>query len=44
MIESPKLITRLIQPHKLVGWEPPDLGEFQHDAHLFEFSWEHLVP
>lgn len=41
---GPKLITGLIQPHKLVGWAPPDIGEFQHDAHLFEFSWEHLVP
>jgi hypothetical protein len=41
---GPKLLTGLIQPHKLVGWAPPDIGEFQHDAHLFEFSWEHLVP
>ena len=41
---GPKLITGLIQPHQLVGWAPPDIGEFQHDAHLFEFSWEHLVP
>jgi hypothetical protein len=39
-----KLLTGLIQPHQLVGWAPPDIGEFQHDAHLFEFSWEHLVP
>jgi hypothetical protein len=41
---GPKLLTALIQPNKLVGWAPPDIGEFQHDAHLFEFSWEHLVP
>jgi hypothetical protein len=41
---GPTLLTGLIQPHKLVGWAPPDIGEFQHDAHLFEFSWEHLVP
>lgn len=39
-----KLLTGLIQPHKLVGWAPPAIGEFQHDSHLFEFSWEHLVP
>ncbi|HEX8110671.1 MAG TPA: hypothetical protein VF516_23225 [Kofleriaceae bacterium] len=41
---GPKLITGLIQPNKLVGWAPPNIAEFQHDAHLFEFSWEHLVP
>ena len=41
---GPSLLKGLIQPHKLVGWAPPDIGEFQHDAHLFEFSWEHLVP
>lgn len=39
-----RLITNIIKPQGLVGWAVPNLGEFQHDAHLFEFYWEHLVP
>jgi len=41
---GPKLLTGLINPHGLVGWAPGGIGAFQHDCHLFEFSWEHLVP
>lgn len=39
-----RLVDGLIRPKGLMGWAVPDLGELQHDAHLFEFCWEHLVP
>jgi hypothetical protein len=45
-----KLVEKLISPQQLMGWPTvdnagkPSFGEFQHDAHLFEFCWEHLVP
>ncbi len=44
------LTEKLISPQQLMGWPTvdragkPSFAEFQHDAHLFEFCWEHLVP
>lgn len=44
------LVEKLISPQKLLGWAcvdrlgKPSFAEMQHDAHLFEFCWEHLVP
>ena len=39
-----RLVDGLIKPKELMGWSVPTIGELQHDAHLFEFCWEHLVP
>jgi hypothetical protein len=38
------LLHNIIGKHKLMGWKPPDLFEMLHDGHLFELSWEELVP
>jgi hypothetical protein len=46
-----RLAQTVIGPHQLMGWSlipggatTPQFSELQHDAHLFEFAWEHLVP
>jgi len=28
---------------KLLGWQPPDLGDMSHDSHMQEFAWEHMT-
>jgi len=44
------LTEKLISPQQLMGWPctdragNPSFAEMQHDAHLFEFGWEYLVP